>query len=320
MPHRLSRRREPIRFGLVVLAELDERAAQVDRAPVSCRVRSQRAVSLSIGDVKNAHNDVNNACDCRRRVGERSGACSAIVLAPRLLVRPPGGFMVRARTFLAAALAIAGAATAWASHPHRGIDQLHISTIHDNSVSSTGPGHDDEEYCIQSHTSTVSSSAFARFVEKVLTGYPGHMWDGAANHRVDLWRTANFCDAYDAARRRYIEIEYLVQDRWPNVPLCGDTQFSCTTLEDPRWDPTGGHTHYRKSVIHFQARHVSALDDRARSFVNHETGHALGLRDPEFPGDCADSVMHNQFYNCAYNNAPTASDLASVLNIALRRN
>ena len=65
------------------------------------------------------------------------------------------------------------------------------------------------------------------------------------------------------------------------------------------------------------------LDERARNFINHETGHVLGLADPRFTGDCMESVMHNALYNCTqfgYVTYPTASDLASVTRVALRKN
>jgi hypothetical protein len=68
---------------------------------------------------------------------------------------------------------------------------------------------------------------------------------------------------------------------------------------------------------------VRALDERARNFINHESGHIFGLADPRFAGDCEESVMHNALYNCnqyAYVTYPTARDLASVMRIAKRLN
>jgi hypothetical protein len=210
-----------------------------------------------------------------------------------------------------------------AHHSHDGWLQLHIATMHDNNGTATTPGTLDEEYCIQSHTADVSTTALGNFIENVLTKRPGQQWDGAADWRVDLWRTAKPCDQYPPTERAAIEIEYHVADAWPNVPLCGNTVYSCTVLSKPILDVTGKHQHYEWAVVHFQSRHVRALDERARNFINHESGHIFGLADPRFAGDCEESVMHNALYNCnqyAYVTYPTALDLASVMRIAKRLN
>ena len=218
---------------------------------------------------------------------------------------------------------LVAAAVANASHSHNGWLQLHISTIHDNNGTATTPGTLDEEYCIQSHTAGVTTTALGDFIENVLTKRPGQMWDGAADWKVDLWRMPKKCSDYPTAERAAIEIEYHVADAWPNVPLCGNTVYSCTVLSRPRMDASGKHQHYDWAVIHFQARHVRLLDERARNFINHETGHVLGLADPRFAGDCEESVMHNGLYNCTqfnYVTYPTARDLASVARISRRQN
>ena len=216
-------------------------------------------------------------------------------------------------------IAIAATPGAIASHSHDGFNQLHISTIHDNSVLAGGPGPLDEQYCVQSYTSGLSSAALAGYIEDVLTRRPGQQWDGAAGYRVDLWRTPKLCEQYTPDERAKIGIEYQVADAWPNVPLCGNTQYSCTVLSKPTLDGSGQHQHYDWAVVHFQKRHVAGLDSRARNFINHETGHVLGLADPRFAGDCEESVMHNGLYGCtqyAYVVYPTARDLASVTRIA----
>ncbi|HEY5927298.1 MAG TPA: hypothetical protein VIV11_36675 [Kofleriaceae bacterium] len=227
-------------------------------------------------------------------------------------------FMLPALALLLLIVAVAGA-----SHSHNGSVQLHISTIHDNNGTSTAPGSLDEEYCIQSHTSEVSTTALGDYIETMLTKRPGKHWDGAASWRVDLWRTAKPCNQYTSAERAAIEVEYHVATAWPSVPLCGNTTYSCTVLSKPTLDPLKKHQHYDWAVIHFQSRHVRGLDERARNFINHETGHVLGLADPRWAGDCSESVMHNALYGCnqfAYVTYPTASDLASVARIAARQN
>ena len=225
----------------------------------------------------------------------------------------------------AIAIAVLGSASlkARASHSHNGGHQLHIASIHGNNGTPTGPGDQDEEYCVQSYTSEVSSLSLANYIEQVLTKRPGQHWDGAASWLVDLWRTPKFCDQYTRTERGQIEIEYLVANAWPGVPLCGYSTYSCTVLSGPRMDVTGKHQHYAWAVIYFQSRHVRDLQERARNFINHETGHALGLADPRYAGDCEPSVMHNALYNCnqyAYVTYPTSRDIASVTRVANRQN
>lgn len=221
-------------------------------------------------------------------------------------------------------LALASAAVAHANHSHNGWSQLHVATIHDNNGTATTPGSLDETYCVQSYTGAVSTAALGDYIEQVLTKRPGKQWDGAADWKVDLWRMPKKCSDYPRAERAKIPLEYHVADAWPNVPLCGNTRFSCTVLQKPTMDVTGKHQHYDWAVVYFQASHVAKLDERARNFINHETGHMLGLADPAgFGTDCRESVMHNALYGCnqfAYVTYPTASDLASVRRIAYRQN
>ena len=47
--------------------------------------------------------------------------------------------------FMIAAITVGTAVVAYASHSHNGSVQLHISTMHDNNGTATGPGSLDEE-------------------------------------------------------------------------------------------------------------------------------------------------------------------------------
>ncbi len=68
---------------------------------------------------------------------------------------------------------VAFASFARASHSHDGWLQLHVSTMHDNNGTATTPGTLDEEYCVQSHTAAVTTTAIGGFIEDVLTKRPG---------------------------------------------------------------------------------------------------------------------------------------------------
>jgi hypothetical protein len=210
---------------------------------------------------------------------------------------------------------------AWASHSHTGSNQIHIATIHGNNGTSTSPGSEDEQYCVQSHTATIDGTQMANFIENTLAKTTGAKWDGAAGWRVDLWRTQKFCTQYDSATRGTIEIEYHIKDDWWEISLCQGS-YSCVVGDNPVWDSAGGHTHYKWMYSYLQTEHVWDYNNRTRNFINHESGHILGLKDPDGSSTyCQDSVMHNNLYGCPSQvYYPTANDLAAVTRIADRAN
>jgi len=211
---------------------------------------------------------------------------------------------------------------AHASHSHTGSTQLHISTIHGNNGTATTPGSLDEQYCIQSHTSTISQTQMANFIEETLVKMgTASMWDSTNNWKVDLWRATPACNLIDSTARASIGTEYHINTDWTNIPLCG-TYYSCVVHDNPVYDATGGHTHYKWMYSYLQAEHVNGYGTRARKFINHETGHVLGLKDPAGYGtDCQDSVMHNDLYGCPSTVwYPTANDRAAVTRIGNYQN
>lgn len=194
---------------------------------------------------------------------------------------------------------------------HDGDWQQHLSTIH---------GSQSEQFCVQSHTSAVTSTALAAYIEKVLEHNPGKQWSGIAGGNVAFKRTIYSCEHYSSATRGTIELEYHVADGWA---ICDGSYYSCTTFDAPVWDPKG-HTHFEWSYVWFQEPHVSGLDSRAQNFINHETGHVLGLTDPPGLGeDCRESVMRNALYDCydySYVTYPTSIDKAAVTRVSKYQN
>ncbi|MCY1076651.1 hypothetical protein [Archangium lansingense] len=212
---------------------------------------------------------------------------------------------------------------AHASHSHNGSYQVHLSTIHDNNGTSTMPGSLDEQYCILSLTSSVDGTRMAGFIEETLAKLDFSLvWDGTGNWRVDLWRAAKLCNQYDSATRATIGIEYHIADSWASQ--CGGDIYSCVVQDNPVVDPVNGHTHFKWMYSYLKAQHVSGYDTRARKFINHETGHILGLKDPGYYGDCMNSVMHNDLYSSMGCTDPvwypTTSDFTSVKKIQDRTN
>jgi hypothetical protein len=211
---------------------------------------------------------------------------------------------------------------ATANHTHTGSNQLHIATIHGNNGTSTTPGDQDEQYCVQSHTASIDGTRMFNFIEETLAKMgSGYIWDGTAGWRVDLWRTSKFCNGYDTATRGTIEYEYHVKDDWWEVSLCQGA-YSCVVFDNGVFD--GYHTHYKWGYSYLQTEHVWDYNNRTRKFINHETGHILGLKDPDYYGHCMNSVMHNDLYasmGCTDPTwYPTANDKNSVTRIADRTN
>jgi hypothetical protein len=224
------------------------------------------------------------------------------------------------------AIAIAGVyrftPVAKASHSHTGSYQIHLANMHNNTVSSTGPGAYDEQYCIVSYSS-LSPTTAANFIQETLTALDSSIiWDGTGNYRIDLWRTQKFCDQYTQSERDTIEIEYRIKDYW--TAECGGDIYSCVRQAGPLVDPVSGHTHFRWINSLLKTSHISGLNTRARAFINHETGHIWGLRDPSYYGDCTHSVMHNFLYSSlGCTDAvwyPTSSDFTSVRSVMDRTN
>ncbi|NMO21487.1 hypothetical protein HPC49_31695 [Pyxidicoccus fallax] len=218
--------------------------------------------------------------------------------------------------------------TAHASYSHNGWDQKHIATIHDNNGPAgggSGPGTYDEEYCVMSETSAMPVSTIGPFIQQTLTQLSFDIvWDGSADWRVDLWRAPKACNEYSTADRNNIEIEYRIRETWASV--CGGDIYACVTSVSPITDATRAHQHYKYMNVHLKREQLAALatTHRARKFINHETGHVLGLRDPVSGAECMYSVMTNDLYAHLGCTAtvwhPTTSDFVSVRSIANRAN
>ena len=93
----------------------------------------------------------------------------------------------------------------------------------------------------------------------------------------------------------------LHKEDWWDVALC-QGYYSCVVADNAVWDSVGGHTHYNWMYVRFQLEHIyNTTVERQRKFINHETGHVLGLRDPPARAPTArHSVMHNDLYGCNY--------------------
>ncbi len=225
-------------------------------------------------------------------------------------------------TLLLAMIAAAPPATAAHRHVPDGDGRIrHLNEMHYASAGSPPgtAGGMDEQYCVESHDPAYLSSSRAKsFVRETLTLLDfSKIWDGTGDWKVDLYATANPCSSYSGSTRETIEIEYHYGWNWSHIPTCGDSISNCVEFSQSNWDPNYGHTDYTKAKVYLLYRSGGRLDSVGRAFINHETGHVLGLRDPDYPTHCpGPSIMHTTYvsYGCSdwpywY---PSPRDFASV--------
>jgi len=219
---------------------------------------------------------------------------------------------------------LASAPPAAASHRHT-VDQngyiLHLNEMHYASTGSDGAGGNDEQYCVQSHdTSVVSNSSAKAFVRETLAGLDfNKIWDGTGDWKIDLWPTINPCSSYSGTTRASIEIEYHYGHDWSHIPTCGPPygKWNCTEFAQPTYNRDYGHWDYTKGKVYLVFSSGGRLDSVGRAFINHETGHVWGLKDPDYVGDCRwASIMHTDYVSYGCTNwpywYPSQSDFASV--------
>jgi hypothetical protein len=206
---------------------------------------------------------------------------------------------------------------AHASHPNPSSNR-HLHTMHFATSGSSGPGANDEQFCVESHdTAKVSHSAARSFVNQTLTQL-GNSWDGLGNWRVDLWVTNSNCSSYPQATRNTIEIEVHYGWNWNNI--CGGATgyYNCVVHDNPVWNSAHGHYDSKWAYVYLVFSSGGRLDNVGRGFINHEFGHVFGLTDDN--GNCNPaSLMHSTVvgYSCGNwpNYYPSPADRQSVVNV-----
>jgi hypothetical protein len=202
-----------------------------------------------------------------------------------------------------------GHRSAEAHHPYGTFaPQNHQAHIH---YASSGHGSWDEDYCAESHSSSVTDSGALTHVRNTLVADAGNHWDSTGNWNIDLWQNTTPCDSLTTSEEAAIEIQFHVYDSGGSgIQSRTDLQFG----------------HYYHHSVRLQASHITGSTGSRRGTISHESGHVFGLRDPlgttQATSDCepADprSVMH-QFstYGCQawnYIEFPTYFDEATVVN------
>ncbi|AJE85926.1 MULTISPECIES: hypothetical protein [Streptomyces] len=240
---------------------------------------------------------------------------------------PPRGRARRRASWIgfgwaAVALAVAGivAPAAGASHHNTDPTQTHVRNMHYASPGADAPGSLDEQYCGEvtgsSYLTHAQATSFLR--DTLVNQSDEKIWDGTGDYRIDLWLAPNSCSSYPQPERNSIEIEYHYAADWSSV--CGGSYgyYNCAQSQNPLYNADYGHTDYQWKVIRLVDSSGGQLNEKGRAFINHETGHAWGLLDPRFEGDChTPSIMHGvrTGYGCENwpNWWPSSYDFASVV-------
>jgi hypothetical protein len=223
----------------------------------------------------------------------------------------------------AVALLTAGvlAPAAQASHHNTDATQTHVNNMHYGSQGSqSAPEARDEQYCgevyANSHLTHGQATDFLR--NTLVSQSTEKVWDGTGGYRIDLWLAPNPCTSYPQEERNSIELEYHYAADWSHK--CGGSvgYYNCAESQGPVWNADYGHTDFQWKVMRMVDSSGGQLNERGRAFINHETGHAWGLLDPRWEGDChTPSIMHGvrSGYGCEnwQNWWPSSHDFASVV-------
>lgn len=215
-------------------------------------------------------------------------------------------------TVIGAALAIQSAPVANATHSDTGSYKKHQALLHWADGDGNVHGANDEDYCADSQTASMSAdTAGVRVRDSLVVGSPH--WDGTGNWRMDLWKAPSRCTAY--SDRNWIEFEYRVADNWSGTCGGGYAQYSCVAHYTPIYTSQYNHYHYTWDNSFLVVTHMDGDYTEYREVINHESGHLYGLLDGG--GDCPGSLMHNRWYGCSNwpNWYPSTGDFNSVVAI-----
>jgi hypothetical protein len=215
--------------------------------------------------------------------------------------------LVAAMVLLSVGLSVrfTGVEKAQAHHPHSWHN--HISTVHSNVYH--------EDFCVQvysghhGHQTVLDAFRNTYFYDN----YPAS-WDGLSSNRIYFDPYYQPCDSYSQDIRNQIEIFNYVQ-------IGGNGGTAYTELLGYYYE--AGHESREYARVWYKPEHFDH-DWLRRHVINHETGHVLGLKDPDYYGHCMGdvSVMHSTFrdYGCRYDREwPTWYDHDSVVRIAENR-
>lgn len=170
-----------------------------------------------------------------------------------------------------------------AYHYHQ--PHVELGTMHSSASSRN------EEFCVYVSDSSMTQSSAYNAVAHSLWIDGARDWDGLGANKVWFIPYSNSCTSLP--NRSTIEIEYRVLTNG-----CGGV--SCTALTNP-YNGGYGHTDYLFAYVTLKTSHLTSGAPLYHHVVNHETGHVLGFLDPNYYGNCVDSIMHSIHYGCSTN-------------------
>jgi hypothetical protein len=157
-----------------------------------------------------------------------------------------------------------------------------------------------EDYCatIDTSSSKTLTQAMTALGTALSSGY-----QGLGSWKVKLVGQPNYqCQGGDD------ELRFIVGSDWDST--CGADpadNVSCAHASGT-YVSHGNHFDYGYYNIYIRDNHLY------NHAINHESGHALGMRDGTGAGDCTPaSIMHSQSYGCSVSYSyPTSADQSSV--------
>ena len=184
---------------------------------------------------------------------------------------------------------------------------FHITTLHGGV----------ENTCSESHYASLNETNMRNRVANALGGNGSLDWNGVGGG-IDIRLEGTYCAGLSSSTRYTMDLEYhgyltgsqalkdLCRDRYGN-PSDGTT--SCAVAYARTYRANGGYLHagYYRMYLQSDWLGTDTVYDNAewRHVINHESGHAFGLDDPNgttYQERCAgqnDSVMHSTFeYGC----------------------
>lgn len=216
-------------------------------------------------------------------------------------------------------LLVGMAADSEANHRKTSWTGQHVGGVHN--------GTNDELYCVDQNGTGLNITTAITNVTKAIWSESrpaGEKWDaiswdsGAGDFRVWFVERGN-CDTLNSSERAAVDIEYFL---WNNTGGGGCINpSSCVNNWSDSWDEGNGHLEYFHVRVNLYGPYTVGTAGPANYYrhqVNHETGHVLGLKDPDYTGHCpVDSVMHSLAYGCSQDRQwPSSYDVSSVKTIA----
>ena len=181
-----------------------------------------------------------------------------------------------------------------------------------------------EEFCVDVTQSSMDhGNALSRVAGALYLDDPTRDWDGLKGSRINFVQNSNEC--WGIPLSQGVELRFFVYADEEMDMLCSVEVPDCSgTAEGEVFvgNTVNGHREHLRYVINLRE---SSLQNGSfyRGLVNHEAGHAFGLRDggPTAPGvdngsPCEDwvepgpSIMHS--YGCPHETWPTAGDRTGV--------